>query len=67
MANENSNNAGADIGMEHPYSLHRDLRLDFKVNYVVANLPFNVRDWEGERLRAYKHLALSTCQLGCIV
>ena len=62
MANENSNNTGADIGMEHPYSLHRDLHLDFKADYELANQLCCISDWAGEGLRDYKHLAASTCQ-----
>jgi len=68
MANENSNNTGADIDKEHAYSLHRDLHPDLKADYELANLPCCASDWAGERLRDDKHLAASTCRtLGHIV
>ncbi len=41
----------ANLGPEHADSFHRDLHKDLKADYVLANPPFNVSDWGGERLR----------------
>ena len=49
--------------MEHPYSLHRHLQLDFKTDYELANRLCCISDWAGEQLRNEKQaLAASTCQ-----
>ncbi len=40
-----------DLGSQHADSLHNDLHKDLKANYILANPPFNVSDWGGERLR----------------
>jgi type I restriction enzyme M protein len=41
----------AGLGPEHADSFHRDLHPDLKADYVIANPPFNMSDWGGERLR----------------
>ncbi len=41
----------ADLGKEHADSFHRDLHPDLKADYILANPPFNMSDWGGERLR----------------
>ncbi len=40
-----------DLGSQHADSLHNDLHKDLKADYILANPPFNVSDWGGERLR----------------
>ncbi len=41
----------ADIRWNNEGSFHRDEFRDFKADYIMANPPFNVSDWGGERLR----------------
>jgi type I restriction enzyme M protein len=41
----------AKLGPEHADSFHRDLHKDLKADFVMANPPFNMSDWGGERLR----------------
>jgi type I restriction enzyme M protein len=43
-----------DLGAENADSFHRDLHPDLKADYVLANPPFNMSDWGGERLREDK-------------
>jgi type I restriction enzyme M protein len=40
-----------DIGRENADTFHNDLHLDLKADFILANPPFNVSDWGGERLR----------------
>ncbi len=40
-----------NIGPHHADSFHNDLHKDLKADYILANPPFNVSDWGGERLR----------------
>jgi len=41
----------SDLGPQHADSFHNDLHKDLKADYILANPPFNVSDWGGERLR----------------
>ncbi|NPV54721.1 MAG: SAM-dependent DNA methyltransferase [Firmicutes bacterium] len=41
----------ANLGPEPADSFHRDLHPDLKADYILANPPFNMKDWGGERLR----------------
>ena len=41
----------ANLGQEHADSFHDDMHPDLKVDYILANPPFNSSDWGGERLR----------------
>lgn len=41
----------ADIRWNNEGSFHRDELQDLRFDYVLANPPFNVSDWGGERLR----------------
>ena len=41
----------ANLGPHHADSFHNDLHKDLKADYVLANPPFNVSDWGGDRLR----------------
>lgn len=41
----------ANLGTEWGDSFHSDQHKDLKADYVMANPPFNDRDWGGQRLR----------------
>ena len=41
----------ADIRWNNEGSFHKDELQDLKVDYVLANPPFNISDWGGNRLR----------------
>lgn len=41
----------SDLGPRWGDTLHEDLHPDLKVEYALANPPFNVSDWGGEQLR----------------
>jgi type I restriction enzyme M protein len=40
-----------NIGEHHDDSFHNDLHKSLKADYILANPPFNIHDWGGERLR----------------
>lgn len=42
----------ADLGKEAADSFHRDQHPDLRADFVLANPPFNISDWGGERLHA---------------
>lgn len=44
----------ADIRWNNEGTFHRDEHPDLKADYILANPPFNVSDWGGERLREDK-------------
>ena len=41
----------ADIRWNNEGSFHKDELKDLRFDYILANPPFNVSDWGGERLR----------------
>ena len=41
----------ANLGDKHADSFHNDLHRDLKADFVLANPPFNMSDWGGERLK----------------
>ncbi|MBN2594849.1 MAG: type I restriction-modification system subunit M [Sedimentisphaerales bacterium] len=41
----------ANLGPENADTFHRDLHKDLKADFVIANPPFNMSDWGGDRLR----------------
>jgi type I restriction enzyme M protein len=41
----------ANLGPHHGDSFHNDLHKDLKADFIMANPPFNMSDWGGERLR----------------
>jgi type I restriction-modification system DNA methylase subunit len=45
---------GIDARIEHGDTFHNDRHPDLKADYILANPPFNVSDWGGERLREDK-------------
>jgi len=40
-----------NLGSEPADSFHRDLQKDLKADFILANPPFNMSDWGGDRLR----------------
>src|SRR5438045_2634540 len=40
-----------NLGPENADSFHRDLHKDLKADFILANPPFNMSDWGGDRLR----------------
>jgi type I restriction enzyme M protein len=46
-----------NLGKEPADSFHRDLHPDLKADYIIANPPFNMSDWGGDRLREDKRWA----------
>lgn len=44
----------ADLGKEPADTFHRDQHPDLRADYVLANPPFNISDWGGERLASDK-------------
>ena len=41
----------ANLGPHHADSFHNDVHKDLKADFILANPPFNVSDWGGQRLR----------------
>ncbi len=41
----------ANLGPNNADTFHNDLHKDLKANFILANPPFNMSDWGGERLR----------------
>ncbi|MFP4642690.1 MAG: type I restriction-modification system subunit M [Dehalococcoidia bacterium] len=41
----------ADLGSQPADSFHNDLHKDIRSDFILANPPFNMSDWGGERLR----------------
>jgi len=40
-----------DLGIEHADSFRRDFHASLKADYILANPPFNMKDWGGENLK----------------
>jgi type I restriction enzyme M protein len=51
MMNLSIRGLDANLGSQHADSFHNDLHKDLRANFILANPPFNMRDWGGERLR----------------
>lgn len=43
---------GNNLGPRDADTFHRDLHPDLKADFILANPPFNVSDWGGDRLRS---------------
>lgn len=41
----------ANLGPQNAGTFHNDLHKDLKADFILANPPFNVSDWGGERLK----------------
>ena len=54
MARMNLAIRGIEGQIEHGDSFHNDRHPDLRADYILANPPFNVSDWGGERLRGDK-------------
>ncbi len=54
----------ANLGLEHADSFHNDLHPDLKVDFILANPPFNSSDWGGERLPEDKRWTYGTPPTG---
>ncbi|HEY2292803.1 MAG TPA: N-6 DNA methylase [Thermoanaerobaculia bacterium] len=54
----------ANLGPEPADSFHRDLNPYLKADFLLANPPFNMSDWGGERLREDKRWAYGTPPVG---
>src|SRR5665648_463361 len=44
----------SDLGRKNADSFHEDLHPDLKADFILANPPFNMSDWGGDRLREDK-------------
>src|SRR5205809_7632756 len=55
---------GIEGKIEHGDTFHNDRHPDLKANYILANPPFNVSDWGGERLREDKRWKYSVPPAG---
>jgi type I restriction enzyme M protein len=53
-----------NLGAEPADSFHRDLHPDLKADFILANPPFNMSDWGGERLREDKRWAFGVPPAG---
>jgi type I restriction enzyme M protein len=40
----------ANLGRKHADTFHEDLHPDLRADFILANPPFNISDWAGERL-----------------
>lgn len=40
----------ANLGPKHADTFHQDLHPDLRADFILANPPFNISDWGGERL-----------------
>ncbi len=54
MAKMNLAIRGIDALIEHGDSFHNDRHPDLRADYILANPPFNVSNWGGDRLREDK-------------
>lgn len=54
----------ANLGGQWADTFHRDLHPDLKADFILANPPFNISDWGGERLREDKRWVYGVPQVG---
>jgi len=54
----------ADLGKEPADTFHRDQHPDLRADYCLANPPFNISDWGGERLAEDKRWVYGTPPAG---
>jgi type I restriction enzyme M protein len=54
----------ADLGREPADTFHRDQHPDLRADYILANPPFNVSDWGGERLQGDRRWVYGTPPAG---
>lgn len=53
-----------NIGSQNADSFHNDLHKDLKADFILANPPFNMSDWGGDRLREDGRWKYSTPPVG---
>jgi type I restriction enzyme M protein len=54
----------ADIRWNNEGSFHKDELKDFRFDYILANPPFNISDWGGDRLREDARWIFGTPSVG---
>jgi len=54
----------ADLGDANADTFHNDLHPDLKADYILANPPFNISNWGGDRLREDKRWQFGTPPVG---
>jgi type I restriction enzyme M protein len=54
----------ADIRWNNEGSFHKDELKDLRFDYILANPPFNISDWGGERLREDSRLTYGVPPVG---
>ncbi|MDE2803473.1 MAG: class I SAM-dependent DNA methyltransferase [Chloroflexota bacterium] len=64
MAKMNLAIRGIEGRIEHGDTFHNDRHPDLRADYILANPPFNVSDWGGERLRDDKRWVYGTPPAG---
>ena len=64
MARMNLAIRGIDGQIEHGDSFHNDRHPDLKADFILANPPFNVKDWGGDRLRDDKRWGFGVPPIG---
>ena len=64
MARMNLAIRGIEGQIEHGDSFHNDRHPDLRADYILANPPFNVSDWGGDRLREDKRWEYGTPPMG---
>ncbi len=55
---------GIDGNIKHGDTFHNDQHPDLKADYIIANPPFNISDWGGERLKEDKRWQFGTPPTG---
>ncbi len=53
-----------NLGKEPADTFHRDQHADLRADYVLANPPFNISDWGGEKLASDPHWVYGTPPAG---
>ena len=54
----------ANLGQHNADTFHNDLHPDLRADYVLANPPFNISNWGGDRLREDKRWQYGTPPVG---
>jgi len=55
---------GIEGNIKHGDTFHNDQHPDLKADYIIANPPFNISDWGGDRLREDKRWQFGTPPTG---
>ena len=54
----------ADLGSQNADTFHNDLHPNLKADYILANPPFNISNWGGDRLREDKRWLFGVPPMG---